>query len=268
MPTAMLHKRRSPASTKKVKPDTSAWNPGVMSENMFALIEYLQKRGDLGRVYSEARPGDPDLTVGAALKDSKDIAVVAGSPEAGNAVLGHEIAHKITKSGYVPRTARIGAVIGNDKLSNYVLPSRWLQQQVGAANVYGSIENLDLRKLLRDTASRRQFEVRGSIPEDEEWSGLTPLTNKDLYKHHDYNDEETKSWYLTDRNLTRADSPMKVASPRRQRAKEYGMFLRDYGVPMNIVAPVVEDMIAAPVQKDFYFGGTADLYRLIQREKK
>jgi len=264
MPVAKPHKKAR--STKQFKSDTTAWNQNVMSENMYALIDFLQNRGDLGQVLTEARPSHTDLGIGRFVPSTKTMAVIAGDPAAGNAVLAHEIAHAVSKGKYTPRTKRIASLIGKDSLKNYTLPSRWHQNQVGAANIYNEVDNLDLREIFRKAASRRQFEVRASIPTKQNWSGLKPLNGKPYY-HHRSGDEESKAWYLTDRNLS-GNNPAKRVSPRSQRAKEYGLFLRDYGVPMSLVAPVVEDLIAAPNPNVLYGGGGTDLRRLIDRNKR
>jgi hypothetical protein len=63
-------------------------------------------------------------------------------------------------------------------------------------------------------------------------------------------------------------SDPRVAKPGQgNRSVEFGMFLLDKGVPMNIVYPAVKQMEVAYPPKRFYSGGSSELHSLRNKNK-
>jgi hypothetical protein len=256
-------------SDKVFKSDPGEYyNPDVMSENMYALLEHLKKRGAVGEVYAQHAKDKEDLGVGGYIPADKGVAVIAHNPRMGGKTLAHEITHALNWSDLESKEQRIRKLAEEDPemVKKLVFPSSWERGEVAAplterflASFAQTPENSRdkiVSKMFNDTAINRTNEVRKIIPPGESWSGLRELGNKEHIKEYE---EEGQAYYLT--------SPH-VAKPMSKRAKEFGMFLRSYNVPMDIVAPLVEEMSGLKVPSKKWVGGTNELNDLIKRENR
>ena len=238
----------------------------AISPEFRELINTMHRRGLLNEVIV-GHTGLKDAGVGSYIPKNKSIAMIAENPAAGDATLAHETVHASRFSAVKPKTE-----LFRDKMQKYVnlqpwyrrafgnpegdivLPKHWTEGKMDSTvwsekpRFFGGRDRIT--RLADKTRDRRVDEVISSIPDYQAWSGLTNKGDE-LNRNPAI---EADAYYFTRRDG--------LARPLEERAKEYGMYLLDYGIPMKVVEPVVRRLegIAAPQYR--YSGGSAEVGRL------
>ena len=236
--------------------------PRILSKEMSTLVSHLLESGRLNEILTKY-VGDkyPGFSTGQYNPTNNSIAVMGDTPNEADVSTAHEIVHALKPDK--GRVAKIGnnladrGAIGHFFTPDPVFPTSWAK---GKMTEFPS--NLSLMGQLRDAAGqatkRRLTETRSSIPERTTWSGLPRLSEKKPLPWGA--SEEGSAYYYSDPRVT--------ARPQAERAKEFGMFLRNKGIPMNLVAPVIEKLQVATPRPEIYSGGSLELHELVKKRSK
>lgn len=252
-------------SKLKKKPETWESQQHLYGPAFAHLISHLQEKGIVGKLYTQFMD-QPDLGIGNYNINDKSIALIANNSNSGNRTLAHELSHAVYNSDIESKTKRlldheysrpvIQALLGINELA---VPRSYLEEDKipapMAKNLYEghptSITNATHR-----SRHRRVNEVLYSIPEGQRWSGLSGS----MMRKNDRDYDEGQAYYFTDPDSTNRPMP--------ERAKEFGMFLLDYGIPMNIVEGVVKELGEVKPPKYKYSGGSYELNELRESNNK
>jgi len=236
--------------------------PSILSKDMWALVNHLSETGRLNEILTKY-VGDkyPGFSTGHYNPTNNSIAVMGDTPNESDVSAAHEVVHALAPDK--GRAAKISSDLASKSLlGEYltpepVMPTHWDKGKLAAFP--GKLHGWNgVKDLAYDATKRRLTETRASIPEQTTWSGL-PRLSENKYLPWGAK-EEGSAYYYTDPRVT--------ARPQAERAKEFGMFLRDQGVPMKIVAPVVKRLQAATPRGEIYSGGSLELHDLVKQRSK
>ena len=230
----------------------------ILSPEIRSLLTHLIKTGSVSKVMAERQENAPDLGIASFRPKDKSLALLAGDRNAADTAAAHEIVHTGTpKKTNVQRFSELEkkflSLGGNPSEITY--PKHWTQGALDSTQ--GIKPGGRMQQFASETDTKRVDDVRFSIPRGASWSGLStpgPDSIIGLGGH-----EEGNAYYLTDPRVSKPAQPA--------RSKEFGMFLLDRGVLMDLVESVVNRMSEAYPPKRFYSGGSANLERLREKNK-
>jgi hypothetical protein len=220
----------------------------IISPEMWKIINYLSETGQLKEFLHRAHELE-DVGVGSTRPDSRSIAVIAGGKNTGDRVVAHELTHLL--SGQESRVDRMSKMIAKSSHPSYVggvvYPKHWKEGKVGDRNVGAGPRSGRVSGFIKKSAKRRTNEVLQSIPKNESWSGLERDERVYFFDPH----EEGTAYYMS--------SPYVNSPSQQERAKEFGMYLLQHNVPMDIVEPAVLRLGQLEKTMNRYSGGSAEL---------
>ena len=228
----------------------------VFGPEMQKLLNYLVEHEVLSDVISGHQADTPGFGTGSYDPVTKDIAVLSGDSESGDETAGHEIVHLLADRESKPdRMSKEMEKLPYLMKRDLVFPKHWVEGKM--ADIPTRRMGGKIKDMARTATQRRVKTVRDSIPEGARWSGIPP-TSYGSFLHRDSSGEGS-AYYMT--------NPL-VASPQGDRAKEFGMYLLNHDIPMDIVEPVVKRMSGIAKPEKRWSGGSYELEELRKRVKK
>ena len=228
----------------------------IISPEVWRLINHLAETGKLKEFLHKSHDFE-DVGIGSTQPDNGSVAVIAGSKNSGDRVVAHELVHLL--SGKESRVDRMSKKIAGSSHPSYVgniaYPKHWTEGKIGDRNTGAQPRSAKISRFIDEAGKRRFNAVHSSIPEGESWSGLEK--NKKVYWD---GHEEGAAYYMSSPNIK--------APLQQERAKEFGMYLLQHDVPMDIVEPVVKRVGQLAKPKKQYSGGGANLARLRDSRSK
>lgn len=229
----------------------------IVSNEMSALLKHLKKKGILEEVLTK-RIDKKDLSVGSYRPGSKSLAVIADRPDSGDSAIAHELVHVFQKAGIKPNSQKAVEYEKEYRKATWPwqreesnLPRHWVEGRMDSAYNTDRQGSGRIPGLAQKAIRRRFKATTEAIPKGESWSGLkNPKEKKGYWDGY----VEGNAYYYTDG---------KIASPgKAQRNTEFGMMLLDYGVPMELVEPLVKRLKNAEKLVERYSGGSYELNEL------
>jgi hypothetical protein len=230
----------------------------IFSPEIRSVLTHLIKTKAISKVMTERQENAPDLGIASFRPKDRSLALIAGDKNAADTAAAHEILH-------VPNTGKTGIQRFSELEEKFLKlggnpdeitrPKHWTQGALDSTT--GIKPGSKMHQLALETENKRLNDVRSSIPPGAEWSGLSAPGPKSIVGLGGH--EEAGAYYHTDPRVAKPAQP--------DRAKEFGMFLIDRGVPMPQVEALVKRMSELLPPTRFYSGGRANLERLRERDK-
>lgn len=217
----------------------------LISPEVQNLMLWAKGYGIVDNILLEKEVKIKDVGTGSYIPERKSIAVVASSCNTADRTMLHELTHALIRYEYKNKFASFNDV-KEKEIEKFAMPSKLFVWPF----------SLKFRSPLFNKAMAERSmmiaHVRSVIPEGFAWSGVP--SEKDDLRHADalHFHEEGFVHYLTE----------PYEKDKYHRATAFGMFLRNKGVPMDIVAPIVERLRELEQPKTIVTGGDADTWRL------